>query len=141
MFIDSLLIFSCRRKLGLNLGWTIMKCRNSEILYVFLFLILFVVANFLLMQYHMKGLSIGKKRSINFRKSSTDLQSKILKDNSNILIQKHGSLMTNKEHHRYRNIYHRKIIEPPITGQKKVKYALNTFYFQKSLNYTIFELM
>ena len=89
----------------------------------------------------MKGLSIGKKQSINFRKSSTDLQSKILKDNSNILIQKHDSLMMNREHHRYRNIYHRKIIEPPITGQKKVKYALNTFYFQKSLNYTIFELM
>ena len=91
----------------------------------------------------MKGLSIGKKQSINLRKSSTNLPSKRIKDNSNILIQKHGSLMTNREHHRYRNIYHRKIIEPPITGQKEVKYeyALNTFYFQKSMNYTIFELM
>ena len=119
-----------------------MLCKNSEILYVFLFLILFVVSHFLLIQYYMKDMSIGKKRRINAAKISSNLQSTRLNDNSHIPTRNNnGSFMQNREHHRYRNIHHRSIIEPALTGLKEAEYALNTFYFQKSMNYTFFELM
>ena len=40
-----------------------MRCKNREILYVFLFFILFAVSHFLLVQYHMRNIAIDGKEN------------------------------------------------------------------------------
>ena len=124
-----------------NVFWGIMRCNNTEILYVFFFLILFVVSYFLLVQYHMKNMSIGKKQNENIAKRSTDTQIKTSHDNKHNAKRISHSFSMNKQYLRPKNIYHKNIIEPAMSKEQEAEYAMNALNIKKSLNNTIFDSM
>ena len=124
-----------------NVFWGIMRCNNTEILYVFFFLILFVVSYFLLVQYHMKNMSIGKKQNENIAKRSTNTPIKTSHDNKIIAKRISHSFSINKQYLRPKNIYHKNIIDPAMSKEQEAEYAMNAMNIKKFLNNTIFDSM
>ena len=114
-----------------------MHCRNSELLYVFLFLLIFVISHLMLMRYHMSYMSMGRKyivlagetrdvfKTVDIQKSNgfPPLPSNFAKIHR----------MSPRNMRKFRNIK-----EPPIPADKEDEYALNIKYFRRQANYTIF---
>ena len=112
-----------------------MYCKNTEIFYVLLFLILFVLSHFLLVQYHMNYMSAGKKLSLIEAKMADSFESKEEPNKNGVRTFRSSVLSLNRV--KSKKIA-RNIIEPPLPKEKEGEYALNVKYFQKLHNYPIF---
>ena len=114
-----------------------MYCKNTEIFYVLLFLILFVLSHFLLVQYHMNHMSAGQKLSLIKAKMADAYESKEAPHKNGVRPFRSGVLSLNRMALQSKRVA-RNIIEPPLPKEKEGEYALNVNYFQKLHNYPIF---
>ena len=117
-----------------------MRCKNREILYVFLFFILFAVSHFLLVQYHMRNIAIDGKENKDTLNGKSNVKNTGFELNNSVLKRKSKLSSKNKKHSRYQSLYNTNIAEPTLTKKEEAEYAVNTFYHKNSLNYTIFDL-
>ena len=117
-----------------------MRCKNREILYVFLFFILFAVSHFLLVQYHMRNIAIDGKENKDTSNGKSNVKNTEFELNNSVIKRKSKLSSNNKKHSRYQSLYYRNIAEPTLTKKEEAEYAVNTFYHRNSLNYTIFDL-
>ena len=110
---------------------SIMYCKNAEIFYVLLFLILFVLSHFLLVQYRLNHMPARQELKLNKGKPTDSYGFKEVLNKKDIGPFHSGFWRSRKS-------IARNIIEPPLSKEKEEEYALNIRYFQRLHNYTIF---
>ena len=116
---------------------SIMYCKNTEIFYVLLFLILFVLSHFLLVQYRINHMSAGQKLRFNKGKPTDSYGFEEVLNKKDIHPFHSGFWSPNRFSLQGKSIP-RNIIEPPLPKEKEAEYALNMRYFQRLHNCTIF---
>ena len=105
-----------------------MRCKNREILYVFLFFILFAVSHFLLVQYHMRNIAIDGKENKDTLNGKSNEKNTGFELNNTVLKRKSKLSSNSKKHFQYQSLYYRNIAEPTLPRKEEAEYAVNTFY-------------
>ena len=113
-----------------------MYCKNSEIFYFFLFLLIFAASHLLLMRYHLNYMSIGEKYT--FSNNATLTVSEIVKIKPNKTVSSPKVNFAKIRRMSLRNGRLSNIKEPPVPSEMQDAYSVNMKFFHRQANVKLF---